>query len=412
MTQSQGSAGRRLSVMTLDQAVSGASNFALAIAAAQVLGPDGFGLFSIVFLSYLTMLGLVRALVNDPLLINQAEAMRRPGDVVGATLALAVIAAVCIACLGGGLLFWRDDLGIALLLLTVLLPLMLLQDTGRYLGFASGRPLRSLTIDLIWLGLVAGALAALLLTNRTSLVWFVGAWAGAGALAGLTVPVQIGLPRARPSLSWLRATWSHAWRYLMSFGVTQGGALLASLAVTGLVGPAALGGIRAALLLTSPYSTFQMATVAAGIAEVAREAPTARRAIAVHLRRTTSVATVVAVINGALLLLIPDRVGRIALGGTWDATEGLLMPLALLIVMLGAGTGARAGLLGLGRIDRVVRLDVVTVLVLLVAAVVGTILGGAPGYCWAIATTQGLVSLGWWLVFLRTRPGAPPAQRP
>ena len=83
MTTSQESAGRRLGVATIDQAISGASNILISILAARILGIESFGLFGLVFLVYVLALGSARALGGEPLLLHPVEAEARPGDASG-----------------------------------------------------------------------------------------------------------------------------------------------------------------------------------------------------------------------------------------------------------------------------------------------------------------------------------------
>ena len=60
-------AGRRLSTITVDQAISGGSNVLIAVLAARILGVESFGLFGIVFLVTITAQGAIRSLVCEPL---------------------------------------------------------------------------------------------------------------------------------------------------------------------------------------------------------------------------------------------------------------------------------------------------------------------------------------------------------
>ncbi len=73
-----GSAGRRLSVITVDQVVSGASNLLIAVLAARFLGVESFGLFGIIFMVYVTAQGLARGVVCEPVLVHPDEARDHP----------------------------------------------------------------------------------------------------------------------------------------------------------------------------------------------------------------------------------------------------------------------------------------------------------------------------------------------
>ena len=284
--------------------------------AARVLGVESFGLFGIVFLAYVTVLGSARALVSQPLLVHPDEARSRAGEAVGSALQVGALAAVAVL-IGAAISFAYDDrLAWALVVLAVCLPLVVLQDLGRYLGFATHRPSSALVLDSAWLVLlVLGAVGLVLLDVRT-LPAFVGAWAGSGALAGLLVLGQQRGQRVALGGTWMRTTWVLSWRYLVSFSVTQGAALVASVALSAISGARALAGVRGAALVLSPFTTFVIAGSASSVTDIARNPrpdDVRRRALQV-----TAIASVVALLNGVVFVLLPDALGRLVLGAVGD----------------------------------------------------------------------------------------------
>jgi O-antigen/teichoic acid export membrane protein len=54
----------------IDQGCSSAVNFGLTVVAARLLGPEGVGAVCIGFTVYLVALGLLSALVGDPLVVS------------------------------------------------------------------------------------------------------------------------------------------------------------------------------------------------------------------------------------------------------------------------------------------------------------------------------------------------------
>lgn len=406
MSRSNESAGRRLRIITLDQIVAGASNVLTAVLAARMLDTASFGLFGIVFLVYVTAQGVSRALVCGPLLVHPVEARERPGDAIGTatSLGLALGALVVVGALVTRI--WHADLATSLLALGLCLPLLVLQDLGRYLGFAIQRPAFSLGLDLLWLGLLVVGLAALLATDRESLVWFITLWAASGAAAGVLVLVRFGVRAPRPSLTWLRETWMFSWRYLVSYLATQGGALAASVGLVAIAGARTLGAVSAAQLLQRPVGLFQAASVAAGTSEISNLGPRrdeARR----HVRRTTVLTTLVAVANLVVLVLLPDQLGRLALGDSWGPAEPLLLPASIQMVMLALTSGTKASLTGRREVRTTLRIDIVSVLVLIALPLVGVAMDGARGAYWAFALGQAVVALIWWLAYARHESRAP-----
>lgn len=383
--------------MTIDQAIAGASNILVAVLAARVLDVASFGLFALVFIGYVAAQVAARAVVCDPLLVHPDEAEARTGEVLGTGLVvgLALSLVILVAALVSYL--WDAELGNAMLVLAICMPGLALQDLGRYLGFALQQPVRALALDVAWLGVLCVAAVALALSSTESLVWFIVAWAGAGAVTGLAVPVQYRSRGVRPGLSWLRTTWSYSWRYLVAATASQVAILAVSLAVGLIAGAKALGAVRGAQLLWRPFQTFQFAAVAGGIGEISRLDD--RGAVQRHVNRTTVLTTGVAVVNAAVLLLLPDALGRQVLGETWDHTVPLLVPAALQIVLVSLMSGVRAGLFGLRAVRTTTALDVSGTAVLFVVVVAGALVDGAVGAMWGLAAGQAVVATAWWTAY-------------
>ena len=393
-----GSAGRRLSAITLDHAVSSASNVLVTILAARLLGIADFGFFGIVFLVYVAAQGCVRALAGEPLLARSSDAEDRAGAALGLGILLGlgvgvVLGVVAVACAP-----FDRDLALGMGVLAAVSPLLVLQDLGRYLAFATHRPARALLLDVVWLVLAVAGIVLLLVLDLESLPWFVLAWAGSGALAGLLVPQQYRGTRITLGLGWLRETWGFSWRYLVSYSSTQSAVLGASVALAAIAGAKALGAVRGALLLLGPFVQFQAAVVSAGVAEVARMRA-GSAAVHRHVRRSTTLTTVVAALNTAVILALPDSLGRLVLGATWSATEQLLLPAGVQMLFLSMISGPRSALLGLRLVRVTVRIDVATTVITFVLPVVGAVLNGAVGAFWCLALGQGLIALIWWAAY-------------
>ena len=293
---------------------------------------------------------------------------------------------------------WDGRLGNGLVALGVFLPFLVVQDIGRYLGFATRRPERALTLDVTWLGLQLGAIAVLVVTNSHSLWQFILAWAASGALAGLLVFWQHRGARPRLSLSWLAETWAYSWRYLVSYSSTQGSGLVAAALLGAISGARALGAVQGALLLQRPFMTFQVAVIASGVGEVSRVADKladVRRMVA----KLTLLTTAVALVNGAVLLALPDALGRAVLGQTWSEAQHLLLPAAAQILLIGLMTGLRTGLLGMRAVHKAVVIDVVTTVLILILTAGGAYVGGAEAAMWGVAISHAVGVTIWVAVF-------------
>ena len=395
-------AGRRLTTITVDQVVSGASNLGVSVLAAHALGLRAFGLWEITFLVFVLVQSGSRALVCEPILVHPQEADERAGDVIGTAAVLGLTQGVLIGVAGGAALLWDGGLGRALLVLAVCMPLLVIQDLGRYLAFVRHEPMRALGLDLAWLGLVVIAMAVVLGTDHATLGWFALAWAGSGAVAGMLTLFHHRASPWRLDLGWLRETWHLTWRYLVSGVFGAGGALAVVLVVAGMAGAAALGAVRGAQLLTRPFLTVYVAVSSAGVSELSR-VPAAGAEHERHVRRTTAVATITAVATLFVLVVVPDRLGRVAIGDVWDAAEPLLVPAGVQIVFIGLAAGMRAGLLGVRAIGTVMWLDLAVGALLLAAITLGLAVGDVRTAYWCLALAQGVAAAFTWAVYRSRR---------
>lgn len=403
------SENKEFRLITIDQAIAGASNLAIILMAAHALG-DSSGLFVIIFTVYSLALGASRALVGDPTLIHPLEARERPGEPIGAAIMLGLGLGVLIFGAGAVTLIWNHELAYALMVLAVVICPLLLQDLGRELGFATKRANRAIRLDTWWLVLVIVGAVGLKLTHTHVLAWFVAVWGGTGALCSvLTFSQNRGFPIAF-SIGWIRFTWPFSWRYLISYSANQGASLVGTSTIGAVAGKTALSGVGGNISLVRVFGTFQIAAVAAGTSRVARSSLRPRQVLGLGAKFSL-LTTTVAAINGLILVALPDRIGQAVLGGpVWEAAKPLLWANAAQIICLGIVTGARAGMLGMRAARYTVKIDVATTVVVLVATVVGVIVDGVLGAFWAVGIGQALMAIIWWTTFswfARTQPDEP-----
>ena len=400
MTTATKSVGRRLGIITIDQAVSGASNLVIVLLAAHALGVEGLGLFAIVFAVYAFVQGLTRALVADPILVHPVDADQRPGDAIGATTLIGIGFGSLVLAAGLLTALWRPALGAGLMILAVCLPMLVLQDLGRSLGFATRHPLRSLVLDLSWLAMVGVAFAVCFSIGAISLPWFVGAWAGAGAVSGLLVLWQYRVVVPPLGLRLVREKWAFSSRYLMIQLCRESSALLGPVALGATSGASALGAVRAAQIMVRPYMTVEIAVVSAGVAEIARENPELHR-LHSYVRRTTTVMTAAGVLNLILLVFLPDALGELALGDTWKVAHPLILAAAVQTVFVALSSGVVVAMFGGRAIKQNVVIDVVTTAVTTACMIAGAIVAGAPGALWGMAVGQAGAAVAWWAAYRR-----------
>ncbi|WP_183094343.1 hypothetical protein [Nocardioides stalactiti] len=397
-----GGARRRMGAVTIDQAISSISNLMVLIWAAHALEPVDFGRFSLVLLTYMFVQGsVVRALVSWTVMVHPEDADTRPRAVLGSAVILAVGAgAICLA--AGGLLALGDSpLSTPLLLVGLLMPLLSVQDVGRYVAFAQAKPRKAIVLDSLWLVLTVVALSGIALVHEITLLWLVVGWAGTGALAGLWVFGQHGIPRGRElTLGWLRERWDFSWRSLVAASSSSVVAMLGATLVAVVSGPLAVAAVRAALLLERPSTTVQTAVATSAGADIARERPD-NHGLLVHQRRAMLVSVVVAALNFAVLFLIPDWAGELLLGDVWHLVTPLLLILGLRVLAMAAQSGVRAALMGRRQIGPVMIVDIVGTALSIIGFVIGAALGDAEGAMWGSLVGLVLTVIGWWAVLIK-----------
>lgn len=394
--------GRRLALVAVDQGISAASNVAVTIAAAHFLSPAAFGYFALSFIAYTLVVAFTRSGVGEPLLSMPGGEQDRRGDVLLAAGTIGVVGGALVVAIGivGALLgapWWGS-----LTVIGLALPLLTMQDVGRYLAFAAQRPINALRLDLVWLGLTAVSLTVLANLGYTSLVWFTAAWAGSGAVAGAGAWWGTTVHSLRGGYRWLRHHWSLSWRYLVGFLASQGSAVLASVLIVAWVGPAGLGSVRAVLVLFGPVVQLQVAVMSSSVAEIAGLTPR-DSAVARHVWRAVIVMAVMAIGSTTVLLALPDSIGTIVLGDSWALATVAILPLGTVRLLMGIVGGPRAAMLGFQRVDTTMRLDLAMTALILGGTAVGALLGGLPGSMWGQVAGAFPIAVAYWWLYLRMR---------
>lgn len=389
-------------MVTIDQGISSASNLLPLIWVAHALTPADFGRFSLVFLVYVfAQTGVVRSLVSATVVVHPEDADECPRDVLGTAVLLSLVPTVlCLA--GGAGLWWSGSaMGMPLIVVGAVMPLLGVQDVGRYIGIAESRPGRAVVLDTLWLGLMVAAFVVVSAGLTPTLTRLVAAWAVTGALSGVWVFVQHGVPRARElSVDWLRRRWHFSWRSLVASSSTATVALLGSALMAIVSGPVAVAAVRAALLLERPSTAVQLAVATSAAADIAREHPD-NHGLMRHQRRTMLLSIAVAVLNMAIVLLIPDSVGHALLGDVWDTVQPLLLAIGFHVGALAAQSGVRAVLIGRREIGPVMVVDIAGTVLSIAGLVVGAAVADAEGAMWGAVIGQALTAVVWWAALVR-----------
>jgi O-antigen/teichoic acid export membrane protein len=302
-----------------------------------------------------------------------------------------------------------SSLGGPTLALGIAMPLLMLQDVGRYLAIARRRPNAAIVLDSLWLLLMAAAFIGIRVLDKSSLTWVVGAWTGTGAISALWVFVQYGLPSAT-WLSWVRERWNFSWRSLVSSIAGSGTTLLTASLMTAFSSAIAVAAFRAATLLGAPSTTVQMAVGTSAAADIARDRDD-KRSVANHVRRAIAVSTAVGVLNLVVLVFLPNPIGHAVLGDSWDTVKPLMLALSLKVLLMAAQSGIRASLIGRRLITAAMVTDVISIILVGACMIAGAALGDAEGALWAMAIGTGVSTGCWWIALWWTARPARPAPR-
>jgi O-antigen/teichoic acid export membrane protein len=273
----RGSAANRATTTMIDQGVASASNFVVGIVVARISGPTGLGAFALAFTVWVLLTMQYRAMVTEPMVIlgdmrrdDSDEIVRHgvAGVVTFGVVAACLVAAVGTTCLTVG----QHTFGVGLLALAPWVLVLELQDYWRQIGFMQGKPKKSLHNDLVFNTFQAMAFGAIFAFHLHSVFVVISAWGVGAAGAALFGFWQFKIrPTFRGGGAFLRSRWPTS-RWLASERTANWGAQQLYLIVAGaLLGPAALGGLKAAQpLVSGPTNVVLNGSGSFGLPEASR----------------------------------------------------------------------------------------------------------------------------------------------
>lgn len=314
-------------VTVLDQIASSASNFLLVAIVANVSPAEQFGQFSLGYVLLVFFLGLQRALIGEVLLVRFAAKGADLGGFRAAAGLATLLGVLALAVLAVGAFLARESSPEIWLVLAAAMPVLLLQDALRYVLICQKLSGYAFVLDAVWTLLSTAAMLALALA-RADGTWVVAAWA-AGALisAVLGIAITKAYPRPVQGVRWFLTNRDLAVRFSAEFASLNASTALVWFALAGPLGAVGIAALRGASLLFSPLNTAFNSVRIAMIPELvrSRDTPRYRRG----LIETGTVLLGLGVVWGAVVLVLPDGIGRIVLGDTWDAAKELRLPNAV-----------------------------------------------------------------------------------
>ncbi|MFN2521435.1 MAG: hypothetical protein ABR525_10370, partial [Candidatus Limnocylindria bacterium] len=187
--------------------MSSLTNFVLGALIARSVSAEDFGVFGIAFTTYVTVLGVSRAIATEPFVVRYpgasvAELDRGMRAATGTALAVGAVVGTLIAVAGTAI---GGTLGGAIVILGVLLPGLLLQDCWRFVFFARRMGASAFLNDLMWALVLIPAVLLAVSSGHDTIGWLLGAWGGAAAVAAVLGLAQShAVPRPQDALRWMR----------------------------------------------------------------------------------------------------------------------------------------------------------------------------------------------------------------
>jgi O-antigen/teichoic acid export membrane protein len=396
-----------------DQAISSASNMLLSVSIATNVSASAFGEFAIIYSIYWLLLGGTRAAVLDPLLITQRNVLKDAPVHLLAAVSAAAVGAVGIPV---GLALLATPLDPAWVVFFLGLPVLLLQDALRYVGFFQQKPGRAVLLDGVWL--VVMVVATVLAVNGTieGTAPVLALWVLGALLADVIGLVAFRIRRERLELrARLRAIWPVSGPLLGDFALSTGSGQLTVFVLPLVASTALLGSLKAAQVANGPLNITVAAATVICLPIVAGAVDTGGdRAKALRIGRYASLALAgVAVVYGGALALLPESVGRALFGQSWGS-GWLVAAVSVQMVLFGITHGALMAMRGSRKTGAALRVRLAVAPVAVFLPIVLTAVWGRNGLMAGLVISAAAMSLASWLVAVRVvpQPPAPDGEEP
>ena len=347
---------KRLGLGVVDQILSSASNMMVVFAVARVSSVSEFGSITLTFATVTGVMAAGRGFFGTPLVLlsGSPEALKREARYSNTAAAMAGVTA------GLAMALVAVSLGApnGVFILAIATPFVLVQDLSRYYCMASGVPLRAVFSDGVW---AAGSLVVLAMTSVASPVpgsdEILILWSALAVLAMLmlVVPMKIS-PKFRGLGKWWNVRLADRFQFGADSSIGATSSLLVSIVAGSIVGSTAIAALRGAGSIMGPLNILFSAMPLILIPELSRSG-VVRTVDQVWrpLRRVAFAMAFVALVVGAGSFVVPDRIGELVLGESWNVVQPILPITAFEYMSLAWLAVAQIGLKTLLRSKSVLR---------------------------------------------------------
>lgn len=392
-------------VTLADQAASSLTNFGGSALAAGLLTTTTFGAFAVATSVLVIVVGVARTWSGLVLMIVAPD---KPEEAYQDLLAGALSTSLAVGVVGSTLAaasstLLSGEIGRALLVLAVCIPIICIQDAYRFGSLSRGRPTEALWNDLAWF---LGVLAGLMVLRRLDYASLTLALLAANATAILGVIVAVRSSAALPDRSsmtrWVRRHGTVSLRLTAEFGVAIASGLVPLILVTAWNADlAAAGSLRGAQVLMGPVAV----VFAASTLYLQPKMVNLHRrgeAVVALARQQSMFNVVVALQWGAVAYLTPSFVGVRLFGASWEGMQGVIVPVALSFIGLAISTGPLTAFRSRGQLSAGLIAQVMIALIVISATMLGGVLV-SDGLIRGFAAGSLLGAIGSWILFSRYR---------
>lgn len=405
---------RRAGLGVVDQGLYSLGNFALTILVARSVSAAGFGAYSIVAVTYLVSIAVIRGLTSETFVVRFSLRPRTAREAAtwrlgaaaaaGTSLAASVVASAVVLAIGlASGTTDPDGIGRAALAFAIVLPGLALQDFWRFASLALGRPGFALANDVVVTAFQVAGAGALIATGRTTVVSFVLVWGIGGAVGAVMGAVQLQtVPRPDRVLRWWGDQRDLAGRYVLDDATTQVTQQGSNYVVASIGGLVQSGALRAAMSVFGPPSILNLGVMTGVTPELVRLLRRSPRRFAQAGLLLGAGLGAVGAGWGVVALLLPTSVGRSLFGATWSNVRPLLVFLTIAQVANSVRVAPQASLRALADARRTLHARWMNTVIGLPMTIGAAATGDARWVALAIAVSSPLQAIGWWWLYRRS----------